>query len=121
MSFTHNRLELIGRIGKDPALRTTEAGQPMATFSVATDRPSKDGARVTDWHAIVCFGAQADVAATYLARGRLVFIAGRLTYRSYEGKDGQAHRVAEVIAQEVGALDRPPQSDAEQGGEGDAQ
>lgn len=120
MAFTHNRLELVGRIGNDPTVRTTEAGQPMASFSVATDRPSKDGARVTDWHAVVCFGAQADFVARYLSRGRLVFVAGRLGYRTYDDQHGQSHRIAEVIAQEVGALDRPPQPEPAEEGAGDA-
>lgn len=121
MAFTHNRIELVGRLGKDPDVKTSGNGQTVASFSVATERPVKDGARVTDWHAVVAFGAQADFVARYLSRGRLVFVAGRLAYRTYEDQHGQSHRVAEVIAQEVGALDRPPRPDMARDDEADGQ
>ena len=108
MVYTASRAELIGRLGQAPTVRTAQNGQTVVSFSVATEHTGKDGHRVTDWHAVVCFGTQADFAARYLTRGRLVYVAGRLVYRTYEGADGQPRHVAEIIAQEVGALDRPP-------------
>jgi single-strand DNA-binding protein len=63
----------------------------------------------------VCWGKLADFAAEYLAKGRLVFVAGRMSYRAYEDRDGRKRRVAEVVATEVGPLDRPPERGPEPG------
>ena len=110
MSYTVNRVFLIGRCGQTPELRFTARGDALATFGLATDRPAwaeTDGG--PDWHEIVCWGKLADFAAEYLAKGRLVFVAGRVSYRAYEDRDGRKRRVAEIVATEVGPLDRPPE------------
>ena len=113
MSFSLNRAELIGRLGQDPEMRFTPEGQAVTKFSLATDRPVKAGAQPeTDWHQIVCWRKLAEFAGQYLSKGRLVFVAGRLTYRSWEGKDGLKHYRTEIVASEVVLLDRRPESDA---------
>jgi single-strand DNA-binding protein len=120
MPFPLNRTELIGRLGRDAELRHTPDGQPVTGFSVATDRPAQAGAEPeTDWHQIVCWGSLAEFAGQYLAKGRLVFVAGRLTYKSWEGRDGQKRRTAEIIASELILLDRRPDTEPE-GSEPDA-
>ena len=110
MAFTMNRVFLIGRCGQTPELRFTARGDALATFGLATDRPawaeSEGGG--PDWHAIVCWGKLAQFCAEYLAKGRLVFVAGRVPYRAYEDREGRKRRVAEILATEVGPLDRPP-------------
>jgi single-strand DNA-binding protein len=101
---------LIGRLGQDPDLRYTPSGQAVTTFSVATDRPTKpDGEPTTDWHQVVCWEKLAEFTNQYLTKGRLVFLAGRLQYRTWEGKDGQKRRTAEIVATELIALDRKPE------------
>lgn len=113
MAFQYNRAELIGRLGRDPELRYTAEGVAVATFRVATDRPARPGAEPeTDWHQIVAWRRLGEFVGQYLTKGRLVFVAGRLTYRSWEGKDGQRRRTAEVVASEIILLDRRPEAAA---------
>src|SRR5215210_437231 len=90
---------LIGRLGQDPNMR------------MATDRPSRPGETGTDWHQIVCWDQLAEFAGQHLTRGRLVFVAGRISYRTWEGRDGQRRRSAEIVATEIILLDRRPSSD----------
>jgi len=109
MSFSLNRIELIGRLGQDPEMRYTPDGQAVSKFSLATDRPAKPGTQSDpDWHSVVCWQKLAEFAQQHLTKGRLVFVAGRLTYRSWEGKDGQRHRATEIVATELIPLDRKP-------------
>jgi len=109
MSFSLNRTELIGRLGQDPEMRYTPEGQAVSKFSLATDRPARPGAQSEpDWHSVVCWQKLAEFAGEHLTKGRLVFVAGRLTYRSWEGKDGQRHRATEIVASELIPLDRKP-------------
>jgi len=109
MSFSLNRTELIGRLGQDPEMRYTPEGQAVSKFSLATDRPARPGTQSDpDWHSVVCWQKLAEFAGQHLTKGRLVFVAGRLTYRSWEGKDGQRHRATEIVASELIPLDRKP-------------
>lgn len=110
MPQSYNRVELIGRLGRDPELKHTDDGKPFARFSLATDRPVRGGETETDWHDVVCWEKQAEFASAYLSKGRLVFVAGRLTYRTWTGKDGQQRRGVEVRASEVLPLDRRPEA-----------
>ena len=105
-----NRVILIGNLGRDPELRYTAAGQPVASFSVATnerwnDREGKTQER-TEWHRIVVWGKQAENCANYLQKGRTVYIEGRLQTREWEDKEGQKRQTTEVVAQTVQFLDR---------------
>ena len=112
MTFSLNRVELIGRIGHEPRLRYTADGQVMTKLSLATDRPTRSADQAeTEWHQLVCWGALAEFAAQYVTTGRLVFAAGRLTYWSHEGTDGQTRRTAEVMASELILLDRRPEGE----------
>jgi single-strand DNA-binding protein len=112
-SFSLNKLHLVGRLGHDPEMRYTPRGTAVTTLSVATDRPSQPGEPAeTDWHRVVCWDALAERANQYGAKGRLVYVAGRLQYRTYEGRDGHRQRAAEVVASELGFLDRRPGADA---------
>jgi single-strand DNA-binding protein len=112
MPFSFNRTELIGRLGQDPEMRYTPDGQAVSKLSLATDRPAKPGTQADpDWHSIVCWQKLGEFAGQYLTKGRLVFVAGRLTYRSWDGKDGQKHRATEIVATELIPLDRKPNGD----------
>lgn len=94
-----NVLTIVGNLGQDPELRTSQEGSSVCTFSVATRRAGggEDGA---DWHRVVAFGKTADLCAAYLKKGRQVGVTGRVTYRSYE-KDGVTKYITEVIAGNV--------------------
>ena len=108
---SYNRVTLIGRLGRDPDLRTS-GDQPMARFSLATDRAAaRDRQPEPDWHHIVCWGQLAEFAGRYLRTGRLVLVSGRLAYRAWETSDGKTVHSAEVVASELTALDRPPEND----------
>ena len=117
MAFSLNRLELIGRLGHDPEMRYLQDGQAVTRFSVATDRPVRSGSSPeTDWHQVICWGKVAEFAGNYLAKGRLVYVAGRVSYRTWESADGVKHSSVEVVANELIALDRRTEPIAEASG-----
>lgn len=103
-----NRIILIGRLTRDPELRYTPSGVPVASFTVAVDRPftNQQGERETDFIDVVVWRKLADLCGQYLAKGRLVALEGRLQVRSYETQEGQRRRVAEVVADNVKFLDK---------------
>ena len=110
MPFHLNRVELIGRLGREPDMRYTPDGKTVTTFRLATNRRGQPEIEPqNDWHTIVCWEKLAEFASEYLAKGRLVFIAGRLTYRSWEGRDGRPRWTTEVVANELILLDRRPE------------
>jgi single-strand DNA-binding protein len=97
-----NRVILVGRLGRDPETRFTSGGQAVANFSVATDESYKDrnGERQkrTEWHKIVVWGKQAEIAQQYLKKGSLVFIEGRIQSREWQDKEGQKRTSFEIVA-----------------------
>lgn len=103
-----NRIILIGRLTRDPELRYVPSGQPVASFTLAVDRPfvNQQGERGTDFIDIVAWRRLAEQVTTHLSKGRLVAVEGRLQIRSYETQDGQKRKVAEVVADGVRFLDR---------------
>ncbi|MEJ5296961.1 MAG: single-stranded DNA-binding protein [Armatimonadota bacterium] len=109
-----NRIILIGRLTRDPELRYTPQGTPVAGFGLAVDRPrsGRDAERQTDFIDIVCWRQSAEFAANYLTKGRLVAIEGRLQIRDWVGQDGVKRRSAEVVADNVRPLDRPRTAEA---------
>lgn len=97
-----NKVILVGRLGRDPEMRYTSGGQAVANFSVATDESYKDrnGERQkrTEWHKIVVWGKQAEIAQKYLKKGSLVFIEGRIQSRQWDDKEGQKRTSFEIVA-----------------------
>ena len=97
-----NKVILVGRLGRDPETRFTGGGQAVANFSVATDESYKDknGERQkrTEWHKIVVWGKQAEIAQQYLKKGSLVFIEGRIQSREWQDKEGQKRTSFEIVA-----------------------
>jgi single-strand DNA-binding protein len=102
-----NKVILVGRLVRDPELRYTASGVPVAKFAIAVDRPftNQQGERETDFIDIVVWRKQAETVANYLNKGRLVLVDGRLQVRSYETQEGQRRRVYEVVAENVRFLD----------------
>lgn len=109
MAGSLNKVLLIGRLGRDPEMRYTASGQPVANFSIATDETytGKDGQKVekTEWHRIVVWGKQAEFCGNYLTKGRLVYIEGKLETRKWQDKDGQDKYTTEIKADRVVGLD----------------
>ena len=113
-----NKVLLVGRVTADPQLRTTPGGQPVTTLGVATGRTwtDKNGQRQdeTEFHNVVLWGRQAEIAGQYLRKGAMVLIEGRLRTRSWTDKNGQQRRTTEVMAERLQLGPRP----AGQGGGG---
>ncbi len=97
-----NKVILVGRLGRDPETRYTGGGQAVANFPVATDESYKDknGERQkrTEWHKIVVWGKQAEIAQQYLKKGSLIFIEGRIQSREWQDKEGQKRTSFEIVA-----------------------
>ena len=108
-----NKVMLIGRLTRDPEMRYTPSGQPVTSFSIATNRygGGTDGERkeFTDYHNIVAWNIGkrnlAQQVADFLRKGSLVYVEGRLQTRSWEGQDGQKRRATEVVANDVQFLE----------------
>lgn len=104
-----NKAMVIGRLGKDPELKYTQSGTAVCTMSLATDESYKDkqGNRVdqTEWHRIVVWDKQAENCAQYLAKGRLVYVEGKLQTRKWQDQQGQDRYTTEIVAQRVQFLE----------------
>lgn len=99
-----NKAMVIGHLGADPEMRYTANGNAVTTFSVASSQSfTRDGERKeqTEWFRVVTWNKLAESCSQYLAKGRLVYVEGRLQTRSWEGQDGQKRYTTELIAQEV--------------------
>ncbi len=99
-----NKVMVLGNLGSDPEVRTTQGGNTVANFSVATTEvrgSGDDRQEFTEWHRIVVWGRQAETCQQYLAKGRQVYIEGRLQTRSYEDREGVKRYATEIVAQQV--------------------
>jgi len=115
-----NRVILIGRLTADPELRYTPSGTPVANFRLAVDRMrNQAGEKQTDFITIVVWSKQAEFAANYLNKGRLVAIEGRLQIRQWATQDGQRRTTAEVVGDRVQALERRREEAGAPAGESD--
>ncbi len=102
-----NKAILVGRVGREPEVRTTGAGTSVATFSMATDEKyKKDGQKQekTEWHNIVAWRQLADICGKYLKKGDLVYIEGKIQTRSYDDRDGNKKYVTEIVADQMKML-----------------
>lgn len=108
-----NKVIIIGHLGRDPEMKYLPSGQAVANFSVATDESykDKDGQKVekTEWHRITVWGKQAEFCGNFLAKGRLVYVEGKLETRKWTDKDGVEKYTTEIKAERVQGLDRKPE------------
>ena len=117
-----NKVFLIGRLGKDPSVRFTPGGTALAQFSVATSETykKKDGSKEeqTQWHNITAWGKLAEVCGEYLTKGALVCIVGKITYRTYDSKEGEKKFITEIVASELKMLGggKPKEQQQQEGG-----
>ncbi len=104
-----NKVILIGNLGRDPEVRYNPDGfaicnLALATTTVSRDRASGERREETEWHRVVLFGRQAEVAGEYLRKGRSVYIEGRLRTRKWQDKDGNERYTTEVVAEQMQML-----------------
>ena len=97
-----NKVILLGRLGADPEVRYTNTGTPVANFNIATSTnfTDKSGEKTerTEWHRIVAFGKLGEICGEYLAKGKQVYIEGRLQTRDWEDRDGNKRKTTEIVA-----------------------
>ena len=115
-----NKVILIGNLGRDPELRYTQSGTAVANFTLATTETwnKKEGGKDerTEWHRIVAWGRTGELCAQYLAKGRTVYVEGRIQTREWENKEGQKQRTTEIVANTVQFLGGPRGSGGGGGG-----
>jgi len=122
-----NKVMLIGRLGKDPEVRYTQGGTAVASFSIATTEKFKKGdewEEKTEWHAITVWARLAEIAGEYLAKGKEVFIEGRLQTRKWQDKDGKDRYTTEIVGEKMQMLSGKGEggsSKSEGGNKGDNQ
>jgi len=105
MNTLRNSVQLIGNLGQKPEIITLESGKKLAKFSLATNETFKDakGEKQTNtsWHNIIAWGKTAEIVEMFLDKGKEVAIQGKLTYNSYDDKDGNKRIKTEVVASEI--------------------
>lgn len=108
-----NRVVLVGRLTRDPELRTTTTGKSVCDFSIAVGKRIKpsDGSPDADFFRVNAWGQTAEYVSNYLHKGRLVAVDGRLQSRKYTASDGSNREVIEIVADSVQGLDRPRDDD----------
>ena len=106
-----NKVFILGRVTAQPELRTTPGGQSVTGFSIATNRVWTDKAGTkqeeVEFHNVVVWGRQAEIATQFLTKGSLVLIEGRLQTRSWQDKQGQARKTTEIVADRIQLGPRP--------------
>ena len=97
-----NKIEILGRLTKEPETRYTTKNAPVSNFKLAVDRRiKKDGESNADFFNIRAFGTLADVCNKYLHKGSQIVIIGRLQNRSWDDEQGQKHYITDIIAEEM--------------------
>jgi single-strand DNA-binding protein len=108
MSGSVNKVILVGRLGRDPEVKYTPSGAPVAKFTLATDEVFKDRSgeqqRHTEWHNIVAWNKLAEICGEYLTKGKLVYIEGSIRSRQWEDQAGNKRTAYEIIARAMQML-----------------
>lgn len=97
-----NKVILVGNLGGDPEMRYTPSGMAVANFKLATSETfkTKEGQKETktEWHRVVAFGKLAEICGEYLAKGKQIYIEGKIQTRSWDDKDGNKKYITEIVA-----------------------
>lgn len=104
-----NHIELLGRLTKDPEIRSTPSGKTVATFTLAVDRPFSGEKKEADFIPCVVWGKSAELIGNYCQKGHRLLVEGRLQIRNFDAKDGTKHWVTEVVANSVEFIERKEQ------------
>ena len=119
-----NKVILIGNLGRDPEVRHTQSGTPVANFTMATTERWNDQAgerqERTEWHRVVVWGKQADIAGEYLRKGKQVYVEGSLQTREWTDREGNKRYTTEIRAQRFQMLGRATDSAAVPAGDAPA-
>jgi len=103
-----NKVILVGNLGRDPETRYTTSGDAVTNIRVATTDTWKDKngekQEKTEWHTVVFFGRQAEIAGEYLKKGKQVYVEGRLQTRKWQDKEGQDRYTTEIVAERMQML-----------------
>ncbi len=116
MAGTVNRVILVGRLGKDPELKYTPSGAPVAKFSLATDETTKDrntgeSQSRTEWHNIVAWNKLAEICGQYLTKGKLVYIEGSIRSHQWQDQSGNKRTSYEIVARNMQMLGSKAESE----------
>ena len=110
MAGTFNRITIVGRLGRDPEMRYLPSGDPVTSFSVATDERwrTQDGQQQerTTWFRVSAFGKLAETCSQFLHKGSYVYIEGTLSQQEFTGRDGTQRTSLEVRARDMRMLDK---------------
>ncbi len=113
-----NRVILMGNLGSDPDVRYTKEGKPVAVLSLATNEVYKtqegEKKEVTDWHAVVVWGQQAEICKQYLMKGSLILVEGKMKSRLWQDKNGQKHKSVEILASSIKFLGKAKKETADE-------
>lgn len=105
MNAMKNSVQLIGHVGNDPEIKTLESGKKLVNLSIATNETyyNDKGEKITDtqWHRVTAWGKTAEIIEKYVAKGKEIGIIGRLSYRSYEDKNGNKQYATEITVSEM--------------------
>lgn len=111
MNSIRNKVTLIGRLGKEPEIRTLDGNRKFARFTLATsdDYVNKDGEKVkeTQWHNIVVWGGLSEVCEKYLTKGKEIALEGKITYRIWDDKQGVKHYMTEINVSDLLMIGEP--------------
>ncbi len=109
----YNKITIIGNVGKDPETRTLENGTKVTSLTLATSETWKDKQgnkkEEVQWHAVQLWRGLAEVAEQYVKKGSKLLIEGKVTYRSYEDKEGVKKYITEIVGKEMKMLGGKPQ------------
>ena len=118
-----NKVILLGNLGRDPETRYTTGGDAVTNLRIATTETWKDTSgdkqEKTEWHSVVLFGRQAEIAGEYLKKGRSVYIEGRLQTRKYTDKEGVEKYATEIVGDRMQLLGGPRDGGGAASGPGD--
>ncbi len=103
-----NKVILVGRLGKDPELRYTPSGTPVASFSLATSETYKDRdgkkQEKTEWHSLIAWRQLAEICGKFLRKGSEIYCEGKLQTRNYDDRDGNKRYVTEIVIDQMRML-----------------
>lgn len=100
-----NKVQLIGLVGQDPEIKILDGGKKVANISIATKevyyRENGDKVEKTEWHRVSAWGKLADIIENHVNKGKEIAIEGKITYRSYDDKEGNKVNLTEIVAYEL--------------------
>lgn len=114
-----NKVIILGHVGKDPEVKTTQQGMVIANFSIATseqwkDKQTSEAKEHTEWHRITLYGRLAEIASQFIRKGSKVYIEGKLATRKWQDKDtGQDRYATDIIGKSLQLLSPKTQGDSE--------